>query len=155
MNHKPVSMDWPSPFTRSRIHGQEWSNWTSLCWWRKEKFARWAEMQKTADISVLFFSAGANFWTILGHFWAILEILGHFWANMGNFESFLGYFGSFWVIWPFFCVNFFWQNMHLCYLNHFLQLWRKVFFQWACRIILGPQKHFFTWSHPPMPLQKL
>ena len=31
-----------------------------------------------ADISVLFFSAGAKFWAILGHFWAILEILGHF-----------------------------------------------------------------------------
>ena len=55
------------------------------------------EMQKVADradISVLFFSAGANFWAILGHFWAIL---GHFWAI-------------------------FWQNMHLCYLNRFLQL---------------------------------
>ena len=47
-----------------------------------------AEMQKVADaadISVLFFSAGANFWAILGHFWAILAILGHFWANLGNF----------------------------------------------------------------------
>ena len=44
------------------------------------------EMQKVADdadISVLFFSAGANFWAILGHFW----------ANLGNFGSFLGYFG--------------------------------------------------------------
>ena len=54
------------------------------------------EMQKVADladISVLFFSAGANFWSILGHFWAILAILGHFWANLGNFGSFLGYFG--------------------------------------------------------------
>ena len=42
-------------------------------------------MQKVADaadISVLFFSAGANFWAILGHFWAIL----------GNFRSFLGHF---------------------------------------------------------------
>ena len=42
-------------------------------------------MQKAADaadISVLFFSAGANFWAILGHFWAILgqfgSVLGHF-----------------------------------------------------------------------------
>ena len=55
-----------------------------------------AEMQKAADaadISVLFFSTGANFWAILGHFWAILAILGHFWANLGNFGSFLGYFG--------------------------------------------------------------
>ena len=45
-----------------------------------------AEMQKAADaadISVLFFSAGANFWVILGHF------LGHF----GNVGSFLGQFG--------------------------------------------------------------
>ena len=53
------------------------------------------EMQKAADaadISVLFFSAGANFWAILGHFWAISAILGHFWANLGNFGSFLGYF---------------------------------------------------------------
>ena len=49
-------------------------------------------MQKVADaadISVLFFSAGANFWAILGHLWAILAILGHFWAIMGNFGSFL------------------------------------------------------------------
>ena len=55
-----------------------------------------SEMQKvgdTGDISLLFFLAGANFWAILGHFWAILAILGHFWANLGNFGSFLGYFG--------------------------------------------------------------
>ena len=55
-----------------------------------------AEMQKVADaadISVLFFSAGANFWAILGHFWAILAILGHFGANLDNVGSFLGYFG--------------------------------------------------------------
>ena len=46
------------------------------------------EMQKVADaadISVLFFSAGTNFWAILGHFWAILAILSHFWAIMDNF----------------------------------------------------------------------
>ena len=55
-------------------------------------------MQKVADdadISVLFFSAGANFWAILGHYWAFSSILGHFWANLANFGSFLGYFGSF------------------------------------------------------------
>ena len=54
------------------------------------------ESQKRANRAnqlVLFFSAGANFWAILGHFWAILAILGHFWANLGNFGSFLGYFG--------------------------------------------------------------
>ena len=37
-----------------------------------------SEMQKvgdTGDISLLFFLAGANFWAILGHFWAILAIL--------------------------------------------------------------------------------
>ena len=42
-------------------------------------------MQKVADaadISVLFFLAGANFWAILGNFWSIL----------GNFRSFLGHF---------------------------------------------------------------
>ena len=54
-----------------------------------------SEMQKVADaadISVLFFSAGANFWAILGNFWAILAILGNFWAILGNFRSFLGHF---------------------------------------------------------------
>ena len=53
---------------------------------------RRTEMQKVADaadISVLFFSAGANFWAILGDFWVILAILGHFWANLVIF----GYFG--------------------------------------------------------------
>ena len=43
------------------------------------------ELQKRANQLVLFFSAGANFWAILGHFWAILAILGNFWANLGNF----------------------------------------------------------------------
>ena len=52
-------------------------------------------MQKvgdTGDISLLFFLAGANFWAILGHFWAILAILGHFWAILSHFGSFLGHF---------------------------------------------------------------
>ena len=47
------------------------------------------EMQKSADaadMSVLFFSAGANFW--------------HF----GNFGSFLGQIGKFWVIFGLFWV---------------------------------------------------
>ena len=59
------------------------------------------EMEKvgdTGDISLLFFLAGANFWAILGHFWAILAILGHFWAILGDFR-------------PFFGANFLWQNM--------------------------------------------
>ena len=58
-----------------------------------------SEMQKVADaadISVLFFSAGANFWAISGHFWVIFcpiwAILDHFWAILGNFRSFLGHF---------------------------------------------------------------
>ena len=45
-------------------------------------------MQKVADaadISVLFFSAGANFWAILVHFWANLGNFGSFWAILGNF----------------------------------------------------------------------
>ena len=52
-------------------------------------------MQKRANRAnqlVLFFSAGANFWSILGHFWSISTILGHFWANLGNLGSFLGHF---------------------------------------------------------------
>ena len=51
-----------------------------------------AEMQKAADaadISVLFFSAGAIFWAILGPFWAIL---GNFWSFLGHFGSFVGHF---------------------------------------------------------------
>ena len=54
----------------------------------KPRRATAAEIQKVADaadISVLFFSAGANFWAILGHFWAILTILGHFWVILGHF----------------------------------------------------------------------
>ena len=61
------------------------------------------EMQKVADaadISVLFFSAGANFWAILGHFWAILAILGQvgqFWVIFGLFGVILGHFWAiFW-----------------------------------------------------------
>ena len=53
-----------------------------------ERIYKNAEMQKAADaadISVLFFSAGANFGAILGHLWAILPILGNFWANLGYF----------------------------------------------------------------------
>ena len=60
---------------------------------------REAEMEKvgdTGDISLLFFLAGANFWAILGHFWAILAILSHFWqlwSILGNFWAILGHFG--------------------------------------------------------------
>ena len=53
------------------------------------------EMQKAADaadISVLFFQ--------------LVLIFGPFWVIFG----------------PFFGANFLWQNMHLCYLNRFLQL---------------------------------
>ena len=58
-------------------------------------------MQKVADaadISVLFFSAGANFWAILGHFWAILAILGHFWPFLVIFGLFWVILGHFWAI---------------------------------------------------------
>ena len=45
------------------------------------------EMQKAADAAdISIFSAGAYFWAILGHFLAILAILGHFWAILGNFR---------------------------------------------------------------------
>ena len=53
-------------------------------------------MQKVADpadISVPFFSAGANLWAILGHFWAISAILGLFgpiWAILGHIWAILG-----------------------------------------------------------------
>ena len=55
----------------------------------------YSEMQKVADpadISVLFFSAGTNFWAIWVIFRPIWAILGHFWAILCNFRSFLGHF---------------------------------------------------------------
>ena len=62
-------------------------------------------MGDTGDKSLLFFLAGANFWSFLGHF--------------GKFESFLGHYGQFWVIFglfwvifrSFFGANFFWPKM--------------------------------------------
>ena len=51
------------------------------------------KMQQMRQIYMCyFFSAGANFWAILGHFWAILAILGNFWAILSHFGSFLGHF---------------------------------------------------------------
>ena len=47
-----------------------------MCGFNLNEGAMCAEMQKVADaadLSVLF-SAGANFWAVLGHFWAILAI---------------------------------------------------------------------------------
>ena len=49
-----------------------------------------------------FLSAGANFWVIFGLFWVIV--------------------GNFWAIFAFVLI-FLWQDIPLCYLNHFLQLW--------------------------------
>ena len=91
-----------------------------------------SEMQKVAvaaDISVLFFSAGANFWAILGHFW----------ANLGNFG-------------PFFGANFLWQNMPLCYWNHFLQLWDDQLLQKLSSVIFHLCLNIFRhpsrkWNH--------
>ena len=42
-------------------------------------------------ICAIFFSAGANFWAILGNFWAILGHLGSFWVILGHY-------GPYWVI---------------------------------------------------------
>ena len=39
-----------------------------------------------------FFSAGANFWAGLGHFWAILAIFGNFWAILGNLDFYILFF---------------------------------------------------------------
>ena len=49
----------------------------------------------TEDISLLFFLAGANFWVILGDFWAILAILGHFWAILAILSHFWAIMGNF------------------------------------------------------------
>ena len=46
---------------------------------------RWKKLEILEIYLCYFFLAGANFWAILGNFWAILAILGHFWAIMGNF----------------------------------------------------------------------
>ena len=95
----------------------------------RQVVAQNAEMQKAADaadISVLFFSAGANFWAILGHFGnfgSFLGQFGQFWVIFGLFWVIFGPFRQFWVIFgPFFGAIFLWQNMPLCYSNHFLQL---------------------------------
>ena len=96
-----------------RRHGsrlqQPWPGWGH----QGQHQLRDAKSGRCGRYTVLFFSAGANFWAILGHFWAILAILGHVWAILGNFRSFLGHF---------LVLIFLWQNMHLCYLNRFLQL---------------------------------
>ena len=64
-------------------------------------------MQKVADaadISVQFFSTGANFGSFLGHFGNFGSFLGHY----GQFWVIFLLFGSFWVIFrPFFGANFF------------------------------------------------
>ena len=64
-----------------------------------------SEMQKAADaedISVLFFSAGANCWAILSHFWAILDHFGSFLCHFGPFGVIFGplcaILGLFWPI---------------------------------------------------------
>ena len=49
-------------------------------------------------------------------FFQLVLIFGPFWVILGYFGYFLVIFG------PFFGANFFLQNMHLCYLNRFLQL---------------------------------
>ena len=56
--------------------------------------SRDAKTADAADISVLFFSAGANFWAILGHFWVILAILGNFWGILGHLGNFWPFFGA-------------------------------------------------------------
>ena len=49
------------------------------------------------------------FWVIFGPFWQFWVIFGPIWAILGHF-------------WAIFWCYFLWQNMPLCYLNHFLQL---------------------------------
>ena len=82
-------------------------------------------MQKAADaadISVIFFQMVL----IFGPFWVIFGPFGKFWVIFGLFGQFWVILGLFWVIlghfWAIFSANFLWQNMPLCYLNHFLQL---------------------------------
>ena len=66
----------------------------------------------------------------LCYFFQLVLIFGPFWVIFGPFWQFWAIFGPFWVIfglfWAIFWCYFFWQNMHLCYLNRFLQLcfWR-------------------------------
>ena len=73
--------------TNDYVRAQLTHNWHLAC--RRSYFQDMSpEMEKvgdTGDISLLFFFAGANFWTILGNVWAILAIFGHFWVIMGNF----------------------------------------------------------------------
>ena len=66
----------------------------------------------------------ANFWVILGHFWAILALLGHFWAILSHSWSFLG-------------SIFFWPKIYLCYFYYFLHLWPLVPMNWKPSLIEG------------------
>ena len=52
----------------------------------------------------------------LCYFFQLVLIFGPFWVIFGPFWQFSVIFG------PFFGANFLWQNIALCYLNHFLQL---------------------------------
>ena len=59
----------------------------------------------------------------LCYFFQLALIFGQFWVIFRSFCQFWVIFGQFWVIFgPFLGANFLWQNMHLCYLNRFLQL---------------------------------
>ena len=63
------------------------------------------EMQKVADaadISLLFFSAGVNFWAI----WVMFGPFWQFGSFLGQFGQFLVIFGLFWVIWGHFWAIF-------------------------------------------------
>ena len=79
-----------------------WGSWRPQWWRSPQTLSPWSRRRCSLSISsptgqscknvptvptswCYFFSAGANFWPILGHFWATLAIWGHFWANSGNF----------------------------------------------------------------------
>ena len=68
-----------------------------------------------------------SFFTIL----AILFIFWPFWVIFGLFGVILGHF------WPFFGANSFWQHIHLCYSNRFLQLWLNAKFE-NCKVKDNP-----------------
>ena len=68
-------------------------------------FFRDAKSSRGCRYICAIFSAGANFWAILGHFWAILAILGQvgqFWVIFGLFGVILGHFWA--IFWCYFFV---------------------------------------------------
>ena len=128
---EPIRKDYDEKGHERHRAGSFWQSLNNILMKKGGNVRILPEIQKVADISVLFFFQlvliFGPFWVIFGPFWQfwvifgpIWAILGHFWAILGNFRSFLGHF----------LVLIFCGKICLCYLNHFLQLCNRSMFYW-------------------------